>query len=111
MLSSTYGMGSDNVLEATIVTPDGHVVTTNACNHPELFYAIRGGGAGTYGILTSVVMKAYPSPRTTYWTLVVPLLDPSSESEFYDVLAWFYSDLPRLKKSGLQGYHMLLARA
>ena len=98
-------MGVDNVLEATIVTVDGKVITANACNHPELFYAIRGGGGGTYGIVTSVTMKAHPEPRTTNWNLMVTLQDSSKEKEWWDLMAFFHSDLRRLKEGGAQGYY------
>lgn len=62
-------MGSDNVLEATVVLMNGTVVTTNSCSHPELFYAIRGGGGGTYGIPDAkdhylVVTRHASGPRT-----------------------------------------------
>ncbi|MBE3045503.1 FAD-binding protein [Candidatus Bathyarchaeota archaeon] len=106
-LSSTYGMGSDNVLEATVVLLNGTVVTTNTCSHPDLFYAIRGGGGGTYGIITSVVMKAYPSPKTTSWLLTVTLQDPSMETEWWDLMAGFSGGLKALKDGGVQGYYFM----
>lgn len=106
-LSSTYGMGSDNVLEATVVLMNGTVVTTNPCSHPELFYAIRGGGGGTYGIVTSVVMKAYPTPKTTTWSLVVMLQDPGKEKEWWDLMAEFSKGMKWLKDGGMQGYYYM----
>ncbi|KAF1850181.1 FAD-binding domain-containing protein [Cucurbitaria berberidis CBS 394.84] len=45
-LSRTYGMGADNLLEATIVTPDGKKLLANPCKHSDIFFAIRGGGGG-----------------------------------------------------------------
>lgn len=107
-LSSTYGMGADNVLEATVALLDGTVVTTNACSHPDLFYAIRGGGGGTYGVVTSVVMKAYPSPQTTSWLLSVMLQDSSKEAEWWDLMAEFSGGLKALKDGGVQGYFYML---
>jgi len=41
-LSSTYGLGADQVLEMEIVTPGGDVITINECQHTELFWAMRG---------------------------------------------------------------------
>lgn len=106
-LSSTYGMGSDNVLEATVVLMNGTVVTTNPCSHPELFYAIRGGGGGTYGVITSVIMKAYPTPRTTTWSLLVTLLDPGQEDEWWALMAQFSKGQKELKDGGVQGYYYM----
>lgn len=46
-----YGMTIDDVLAAEIVTADGHIRTVDADNHPDLFWAIRGGG-GNFGVVT-----------------------------------------------------------
>ncbi|KAL0067114.1 hypothetical protein AAF712_005901 [Marasmius tenuissimus] len=57
--SPKYGLGVDNAIQFTIVTANGDHVTTNAYSHPDLFWALRGGGAGTYGVVTSVTYKTY----------------------------------------------------
>ena len=54
-----YGLSVDNVLEVDIVTADGKLQTVNACNQPDLFWAVRGGGGGTFGIVTRMVHKAH----------------------------------------------------
>lgn len=41
-LSSTYGMGADQVLEVEMVTPGGDIITANECQHQDLFWAVRG---------------------------------------------------------------------
>ncbi|EON65973.1 hypothetical protein W97_05215 [Coniosporium apollinis CBS 100218] len=107
-LSSTYGMGADNLLQATVVTPDGEVVVINACLHPELFFAIRGGGGGTYGIILEAVMKAYPTPQTTFFSLQLALLNPNATSEYWDLMAYIHSEMPRLNEGGMQGYYGML---
>jgi FAD/FMN-containing dehydrogenase len=50
-LSRTHGLTIDNLIAAEIVTADGQVVMTDADNHPDLFWAIRGGG-GNFGVAT-----------------------------------------------------------
>ena len=54
-----YGLAVDNVLEFDIVTADGQLVTANACKNSDLFWAVRGGGGGTFGIVTRMVYKAH----------------------------------------------------
>lgn len=71
MLSQTYGMGADNLLEAYVVTPNGRSLLTNPCENSDMFFAIRGGGGGTYGVVTEVVVKAFPTPKTTSHTFTV----------------------------------------
>jgi hypothetical protein len=107
-LTSTYGMGADNILEATIVTPEGELLTVNACNHPDLFWAIRGGGGATFGVVTQIVMKAYTSPFTEHQTLQLSLLPGNNETAFYDLMAYMHKLLPSFKAAGLQGYYTMV---
>jgi FAD/FMN-containing dehydrogenase len=59
-LNSRYiGTGVDNVLQFTIVLSNGSLVTANSYQHPDLFWALRGGGGGTYGVVTSASYKTY----------------------------------------------------
>ncbi|KAJ7189100.1 FAD-binding domain-containing protein [Mycena filopes] len=53
VLSPSFGLGVDRVLEIKIVTPDGKVRTANACQNTDLFWALRGGGGGTFGVVLS----------------------------------------------------------
>jgi FAD/FMN-containing dehydrogenase len=50
-LSRVHGLTIDNLLAAEIVTADGQVIVTDETNHPDLFWAIRGGG-GNFGVAT-----------------------------------------------------------
>ncbi|KAF8838540.1 FAD-binding domain-containing protein [Paxillus ammoniavirescens] len=60
-LSPTYGLGVDNALEISVVLSSGEYLTVNNHQNPDLFWALRGGGGGTYGIVTSVTYRMYPS--------------------------------------------------
>ncbi|TLD15080.1 FAD-binding domain-containing protein [Venturia nashicola] len=103
-LSSTYGMGAHNLLQATVVLPSGEVVVTDDCRYPDLFYALRGGGGGSFGVVVSATMKAFPSPRTTHHTFVLSTKGTQYQKEFYNTAAWILSQFPALKDAGLQGY-------
>ncbi|KAK3996644.1 FAD binding domain-containing protein [Cladorrhinum sp. PSN332] len=67
-LTSIYGMAADHVLSIQVVTADGQFVTADATQNSDLFWALRGGGAGTFGVVTSMVVKAFPKLRTTTLT-------------------------------------------
>ena len=65
-LSSIYGLAADQVLSMEVVLPDGRFVTASFTENTELFWALRGGGGSTFGVVTSVTIKAYPTiPITT----------------------------------------------
>jgi FAD/FMN-containing dehydrogenase len=57
-LMRKYGATVDNLLSAELVTVEGEVVTVNAEEHPDLFWAIRGGG-GNFGLVTSFVYRLH----------------------------------------------------
>ena len=57
--SNNLGMGIDNILEAEVVKADGELLTVNSVKNSDLFWAIRGGGSGAFGIITSITIKAH----------------------------------------------------
>ena len=58
-----FGTAAGSLLEAEIVTADGQVRVVNACCDPDLFWAVKGGGGGTFGVVTKLVMKTYELPE------------------------------------------------
>src|SRR5262249_27556191 len=58
-LSNTYGLTPDSVISYELVTMDGQIRTASACQNSDLFWALLGGGGGTYGIVTCTTYKTY----------------------------------------------------
>lgn len=58
-----FGTAAGSLLEAEIVTADGQVRTANQCTNPDLFWAVKGGGGGTFGVVTKLVLKTYELPE------------------------------------------------
>ena len=62
--SKNYGTACAALLEAEIVTADGRIRVVNQCNDPELFWALKGGGGGTFGVVTRVTLRTRELPET-----------------------------------------------
>ena len=63
VLSPVYGLGVDRVVQFKVVTPDGELRIANSCTNVELFWGLRGGGGGTFGVVlesTSRVEREMP---------------------------------------------------
>ncbi|KAF9061173.1 hypothetical protein BDP27DRAFT_1406835 [Rhodocollybia butyracea] len=60
VLSPTLGLGVDRVLEYKLVTPDGEYRTANAHTNSDLFWALRGGGGGTFGVVLESTSMVEP---------------------------------------------------
>jgi FAD/FMN-containing dehydrogenase len=61
--SKRYGTAASSLLEAEIVTADGAVRIANAHTHPDLFWAIKGGGGGTFGVVTRMTLRTHELPE------------------------------------------------
>ncbi|KAF7377498.1 FAD-binding domain-containing protein [Mycena sanguinolenta] len=64
-LSPALGLGADNALEFEIVVASGELLKVNQNSHPDLFYALRGGGAGSWGVIISATFHVYPTFNAT----------------------------------------------
>jgi FAD/FMN-containing dehydrogenase len=62
--SKRYGMAAASLLEAEVVTADGKVRIANACTHPDLFWALKGGGGGSLGVVTRITLATHDLPET-----------------------------------------------
>ena len=62
--SKAFGTAAGSLLEAEVVTADGEVRIANACSNPELFWALKGGGGGNFGVVTRLTLRVHPLPET-----------------------------------------------
>jgi FAD/FMN-containing dehydrogenase len=56
-LSSYFGLGADQILEYKVVTADGNLTVANSVSNQDLFWALRGGGASTFGVAVEATVK------------------------------------------------------
>jgi FAD/FMN-containing dehydrogenase len=78
-LSRRFGMSVDNLLGADVVTADGGFVHCSSDSHPDLYWAIRGGG-GNFGVVTMFEFQLHPVGPEIYGGLVVLPMDEARDA-------------------------------
>ncbi len=87
-LTRKYGLTADNLVSADVVTADGALVTADEKNHPDLLWALKGGG-GNFGVVTSFEFRLHPVGPEVYFVLT---FYPAADSA--KVLESFRSFMP-----------------
>lgn len=84
-LSPSMGLGVDRVLQFRVVTPDGVYRTANKCQNQDLFFALRGGGGGTFGVVLESTILA--SPQVKLQTVIVAFKpDPALSRQLWEIM-------------------------
>ena len=99
--SKLFGSGASNLLSARVVLPDGSAVTASACEHADLFWALRGGAAGVAGVVTSFTARTHPAPR--WVTLGSATLRAVDDAGYEALLGQMLAYSARVMAAGLGG--------
>ena len=78
--SKGFGTAAANLLEAEVVTADGTVRIANAVQDPDLFWALKGGGGGTFGVVTRLTLRTHPLPD--YFGAVDATISATSDAAY-----------------------------
>jgi hypothetical protein len=112
-LSSKYGLAVDHVLSMDVVTPDGKFLTVDEKTNVDLFWALRGGGGGTFGVVTSVTVRTLPKMKIAGLTLSI-IVGPNgdiSEDIFWSAISAWWRRFPEFVKQGSYAYSIILPTA
>jgi FAD/FMN-containing dehydrogenase len=91
--SKYFGMASASLLQADIVTADGALRTVNACQGADLFWALKGGGGGSLGVVTSLTLRTHQLPE--FFGAAEGVIKASSDEAFrrlIDRFLGFYAE-------------------
>ncbi|KAK2798236.1 hypothetical protein FQN51_007802 [Onygenales sp. PD_10] len=111
-LSTKYGMGSDQVLSIDVVTPNGRFLTVDEKNNKDLFWALRGGGGSTFGVVTAMTVKAHPKMPFSGVTFTI-LSGPDTSlpvETFWSIMDVYWRKFPAFAAKGTYGYSTLFSR-
>ncbi|MFR9800311.1 FAD-binding oxidoreductase [Streptomyces sp. MS06] len=100
-LTRRYGLTVDSLLSADVVLADGTFVTASQDNHPDLYWALRGGG-GNFGVVTSFAFRLHPVDTVGLAVTVWPV------NRTREVLQWYRDFLPAAPEE-LSGFFAVLA--
>ena len=98
-LSSVYGLGADQALEWEVVTADGRLVVASPTENSDLYWALSGGGGGTYGVVLSLTSKAYKDGVVGGARLLFTSAGISQDT-FWDAIGSWHASLPAMVDRG-----------
>ncbi|RAL16297.1 putative isoamyl alcohol oxidase [Aspergillus homomorphus CBS 101889] len=98
-LSTSFGLGADQSLSFEVVTAAGEVITASRTSNTDLYWALSGGGAGNYGVVLSVTVKAYPDATISGAGLQFTAANVTTEV-FFEAVARFHELLPAMIDAG-----------
>jgi FAD/FMN-containing dehydrogenase len=85
--SKHYGTAAAGLLEAEVVTADGKVRVANASTNPDLFWALKGGGGGTFGAISKVTLRVRELPE--FWGAAILRVKAASDDAFRRLVLHF----------------------
>jgi FAD/FMN-containing dehydrogenase len=85
--SKGFGTAASGLLEAEVVTADGQVRIVNACNDPDLLWALKGGGGGTFGVVTRLTLRTHDLPA--FFGAAAGMVEAQSDAAFARLIAQF----------------------
>jgi len=115
-LGPKYGLMVDNAIEFEVVTADGQQRTINECSDPDLFWAMRGGGGGTFAVLTSYKFQLYPAVPLNMYSFQADFHMPEAQINLTEsaihrnIVRALATNQTLFAKHGVSGYNFLLPR-
>ncbi|EKG16367.1 FAD linked oxidase [Macrophomina phaseolina MS6] len=105
-LSSSFGMGADQVLEWEVVTADGRHTTATPTKNADLYWALSGGGPGAYAVVVSVTVRAYRDRRIGGAAMSFASTGVSNDTYWKGIHAW-QSFIPKLVDAGATASYLI----
>ncbi|KAH8169379.1 FAD binding domain-containing protein [Sarocladium implicatum] len=102
ILSPHFGLAADNVVQMEVVTAGGEILTINEDQHADLFWALRGAGGSTFGVITSLTLRLHPD-RPIESITMHGIAEPDSEVA-RELATWVLSMTTYLMDNGITGF-------
>ncbi|KAH7322508.1 hypothetical protein B0I35DRAFT_499082 [Stachybotrys elegans] len=109
-LSTQFGLAADQVLEYEVVTADGRVLAASPVENEDLYWALSGGGGGTYAVVVSMTIKAHEPAQIGGGRIQIGAASLSPEI-FSQVIQEFHHALPQMVDNGSTVSYLLMGPA
>ncbi|KAI3321636.1 FAD-binding domain-containing protein [Xylariaceae sp. AK1471] len=96
LLASLYGLGADNVLEWEVVTIDGKLLKASPTQNLDLYWALAGGGGGTYGVVISMTARVFQDGPVSSASFFFSTASAGSVDAYWNAIGLFHNRLPAL---------------
>ncbi|KAF9431819.1 hypothetical protein BGZ76_011660 [Entomortierella beljakovae] len=100
-ISPRHGLCVDNVLQYKVVTADGELKVANSYQNTDLFWALRGGGGGTFGVVVEATYKTHPPLKNLNYAFYILTFNSTAQ---LNILNNFFSHHIRWSEEGWSGY-------
>jgi hypothetical protein len=100
-------MAADHVLSINLVTSDGSFVTANSTHNTDLFWALRGGGGSTFGVVTSMVIKAFPKIPVTTMRYNISTGGNFTQAKFWEAQKFYVDNFEKYADLGYYAYYRI----
>ncbi|KAF5872124.1 putative fad binding domain protein [Botrytis fragariae] len=110
-MTSVYGLAADQVISARIITADGRFVTASSTENTDLFWALRGGGPASWGVATSLTIKAYPTTPVTVVTFTFASGGNVTDDAFWLGVRAYWESFITFNNAGIYSYFFVFPPA
>ena len=91
-LSSKHGLAADQTLEFEVISGSGELIRASPLENPDLYWALSGGGGGTYGVVYSMTLKVHPNVLITGVKLgFTKSVGQAAEVNFWKAVEFYHS--------------------
>jgi FAD/FMN-containing dehydrogenase len=110
-LMQHFGVGSDQIVALEVVTANGRFVTATPTVNSDMYWALLGGGGGTFGIVTSAIIKVHRKIPVTVSTWTLMTSENVSADAFWEAFRFFYDNFPTYNAAKTYSYFSLMKLA
>ena len=106
-----FGTGADQIVALEVVLASGRFVTATQTVNSDLYWAMLGGGGGTFGIITSAVVKVHPKIPVTASTWTIMTSESVSVNAFWELVKFFWDSFPAYNEAKTYSWGSLMKLA